>query len=346
MLSCVSESFETLARFLSRLGVRSLVWERAGRVAGSIVELASWRTGGGGGRSGRRVIDGVDKGWVYDFLDLRLLIFAWLGRGHQFQKGADLVSGRLIHIGAFPLANCIDHPSGSGGMVSFSGFLFHEDNGVCRLQVLGPVSLTWDIWVSASRDRDSVGRMNTICLDQVRVQIVRAVQGRILSTGELVVVEMSRVRGWVAAQIQLLLLDLLRVMDSHTNIVVVKGHVRLLNESVLGWLAVSGDWLLGEIGAELVHGLFVPVRSGCLILIKFCLRELRRRGRNGGIILLAEAAMKGGLIQRRFHASNCRLGFAFSFHRRSILALPSWLLLRKFIAICHYWFVDRLSLAI
>lgn len=136
------------------------------------------------------------------------------------------------------------------------------------------------------------------------------------------------------------------MMDSHTNIIIVKSHMRFLDESVLGWLAVSRDWLLGKIRAELVHGLLISIRSGRLILIKFSLREFCRRSCNGGIILLSEAAVKSGLIQRRFHASNCWLGFAFSFHWRSILALPSWLFPRQLITICRYWFVDGFPFAI
>ena len=48
-LGCISESCEGLARLLSLLAVRGLIWERAGRVARSVVELAPRRADGGRG---------------------------------------------------------------------------------------------------------------------------------------------------------------------------------------------------------------------------------------------------------------------------------------------------------
>jgi hypothetical protein len=59
-----------------------------------------------------------------------------------------------------------------------------------------------------------------------------------------------------------LLLDLLRMMYSHTNLVIFKGNVRLLHKSVLGRLPISGDWFLREIDTILVHRLLVAIGIG------------------------------------------------------------------------------------
>ena len=112
MLSCFGKSHKGLAGLLTRLGVRGLVWERAGRVTGSVVELASWRTSnGGGGGDDRGVVYSIEESRVYDSFNLWLFFFARLRRGQYLQKGADLVSGSLVQIGGLPLAHGLDHPS-------------------------------------------------------------------------------------------------------------------------------------------------------------------------------------------------------------------------------------------
>lgn len=100
--------------------------------------------------------------------------------------------------------------------------------------------------------------------------------------------EMSRVGRWVAPEVQLLLLNLFRVVDSHADIVFVESHVRLLNKSVLRWLTISGDGLFWQEGAELVHGLIVTIGGGSLVLFKFGLGKLCGSRGYGEVILLGE----------------------------------------------------------
>jgi hypothetical protein len=90
VFSCVSEDREGLARLLSLLGVRGLVWERAGRVAGCIVELTAWRT-----RWGWGVVDSIEKSRMYSFQELRTY-FASIRRGQPLQKRANFVSSPLV----------------------------------------------------------------------------------------------------------------------------------------------------------------------------------------------------------------------------------------------------------
>jgi hypothetical protein len=105
---------------------------------------------------------------VYGFQELCRHL-ASIGRTQPLKKSADFLSGSIIQISGLPLANGLNDPSGSRSVVNLSALLLDEDNGVCRLQILGPISRARGIWVSAPRNRDSVGRVDTVCLDQFRV---------------------------------------------------------------------------------------------------------------------------------------------------------------------------------
>jgi hypothetical protein len=123
------------------------------------------------------------------------------------------------------------------------------------------------------------------------------------------------------------------VVHSDADIVFVESHVRLLDESVLRWLSISGDRLLWQEGAELVHGLIVTLGSGSLVLFKFCLGKLCRSRGNGEIILLGEGILHSRLIEGRLDASYCWLGINLSLHWGGIFALSSWFLPGGFISV-------------
>lgn len=157
--------------------------------------------------------------------------------------------------------------------------------------------------------------------------------------------QMSRVWGWIAAQVQLLLLYFLCMVYSHTNVVVVKSHMGLLNESVLGRFSVSGDRFLWQVGTKLVHGFIVSICGGNLICISLCLGKLCWCRCHRDVVLLTKAVLESRLVKGGFDTGHRWLRFGLWFHGRSVLALSSWLFLHKFI-IQHRKVSDVLALAV
>jgi hypothetical protein len=147
--------------------------------------------------------------------------------------------------------------------------------------------------------------------------------------------EKGWVRAWVAAQVQQLFLESLRVVVSYTNFMLLEIYVRFLDESVRRCISVSGNRLVGYISAILVHSLHVSIRSGRRIRIWIRLRNLCRCSCHGSIVLLLEVVVLSRPIEGRFHARYSGLRVGFSFRRRSILALSSRLFLGRVISISN-----------
>jgi hypothetical protein len=110
--SCIGESCERLARLLSPLAVRVLVWEGAGCVARSIVEWAPGWAGRGGDLRGWGIVDGIEERCVNRFQELWLNL-ASIGRSQPLKDSADFVSGSIVHISGLPPAHGLNDPSGS-----------------------------------------------------------------------------------------------------------------------------------------------------------------------------------------------------------------------------------------
>jgi hypothetical protein len=169
VLSCISESCESsdgLAGLLLLLAVGGLIWERAGSVARNIVELtpgrASW---------GRGIVDSLQQRLMYEFQELWRYL-ASIRSVQPLKEIANLLSGNVVDISHVPLANGLNDPSGSRCLIDISALLLDKDDRVGRLQILGPISRAWGIWVLASWNGDSKGWVDPVRLDQVGVQII------------------------------------------------------------------------------------------------------------------------------------------------------------------------------